>query len=105
MKGLRQLFAWRLPKAMQQERETKVKGQKKFHPSVLGGVQRSRESPEVLSENVIVSGSKLAPVKSQNTAITSCPCDSYLRGECYPVLAFSVSALGLWLLARDRVQS
>lgn len=69
---------------MQLERESKAKGQQKLCPSVLGGVQRFQESPEGLSENVIISGSKLAPDKSQNTAVTSSPCDAYLRGWGYP---------------------
>lgn len=41
-----------------------------------------------LSENVIVSGTELTAAKMQNSTITSCPNDSYLRGE---ILAIPVS--------------
>lgn len=74
---------------MQQERESRVKGQQKLCPSVLGGVQRLRDSPGGLSENVIVSGTELTPAKTQNSTITSRPNDSYLRGECYPYISHS----------------
>lgn len=79
-----QRFGWRLPKAMQQGRECKVKGQEKLCPSVLGGVQRLQVRPEGLSENIIVSVAEMMPAKTQNLTITSCPNDSYLNGEHYP---------------------
>lgn len=62
--------------------KAKLKGNRNCS-SVLGGVQRLQVSPGDLGENVIVSGTELTPAKTQNSTITSCPNDSYLRGECY----------------------
>lgn len=79
-----QQFGWRLLQAMQQERESKVKGQHKLCLSVLGGARG-------LSKNVIVSGTELTPAKTQNSTITSCPNDSYMGGECFLDISIRVS--------------